>query len=81
MIEDDPEKQTRFISQEEKDYILQSLGQNENNGEHKEVYEILRKSYLIDFYTAYLISSFIISFRNQLFHGARCYDPNHLWQS
>ena len=38
MIEDNPEKQTRFISQEEKDYIMQSLGQSENNGEHNEVY-------------------------------------------
>ncbi|XP_043521966.1 putative inorganic phosphate cotransporter [Frieseomelitta varia] len=36
MIEDNPEKQTRFISQEEKDYIMQSLGQSENNGEHNE---------------------------------------------
>ena len=37
MIEDSPEEQTRFISQEEKDYIMQSLGQNKNNSGHKEV--------------------------------------------
>lgn len=36
MIEDNPEKQIRFISQEEKDYIMQSLGQSEHNGEHQE---------------------------------------------
>lgn len=35
MIEDSPEQQTRFISQEEKDYIRNSLGQNKND-EHDE---------------------------------------------
>lgn len=37
MIEDSPENQTKFISQEEKDYIMQSLGQSKNSSEHKEV--------------------------------------------
>lgn len=46
MIEDSPEEQTRFISQEEKDYIMESLGQNKNNSGHKEVCQILQKSYL-----------------------------------
>ncbi|XP_017886979.1 putative inorganic phosphate cotransporter [Ceratina calcarata] len=35
MIADSPEEQTRFISQDEKNYIMESLGQNKNNSEHK----------------------------------------------
>ncbi|XP_076626823.1 major facilitator superfamily transporter 3 [Colletes latitarsis] len=35
MIEDSPEEQTKFISQEEKDYIMQSLGHSKTDTEHK----------------------------------------------
>lgn len=34
MIEDSPEQQRRFISQEEKNYILKSLGQSGNTEHH-----------------------------------------------
>lgn len=37
MIEDSPEEQTRFISQEEKNYIMQSLGHDNSSNVHKEV--------------------------------------------
>ncbi|XP_076160166.1 major facilitator superfamily transporter 3 [Ptiloglossa arizonensis] len=36
MIEDSPEKQTKFISQKEKDYIMQSLGHGQHDNERKE---------------------------------------------
>lgn len=35
MIADSPEEQTKLISEEEKNYIMQSLGQNRNSNEHK----------------------------------------------
>lgn len=37
MIADNPEEQTRFITQEEKDYILESQGHHAHHGEHNEV--------------------------------------------
>ncbi|XP_078044963.1 major facilitator superfamily transporter 3 [Augochlora pura] len=36
MIEDSPEEQTRLISEDEKNYIMESLGHAKNSNEHKE---------------------------------------------
>ncbi|XP_076232798.1 major facilitator superfamily transporter 3 [Calliopsis andreniformis] len=35
MIEDSPEEQTKFITQEEKDYIMQSLGHSKSDDQHE----------------------------------------------
>lgn len=37
LIEDSPEEQTRFISEEEKNYIMESLGHTKSISGHKEV--------------------------------------------
>ncbi|XP_043578002.1 putative inorganic phosphate cotransporter [Bombus pyrosoma] len=63
MIEDSPEEQTRFISQEEKDYIMQSLGQNKNNSGHKEKLsvpwgEVLRSKPFMAILIAHFCSNF-----------------------
>lgn len=47
MIADSPEEQTRFISQEEKNYIMESLGHTKDEIEH-EVYCTLSNQLYID---------------------------------
>lgn len=75
-IADSPEEQTKLISEEERNYIMQSLGQNRN--EHK-VRLILKRKFYDSIYI-YNRFCFIILFRGYRFHGAQCYGLNHLWQ-
>ncbi|CAK9823012.1 Putative inorganic phosphate cotransporter [Anthophora retusa] len=63
MIEDSPEQQTRFISQEEKNYIMQSLKHNKNSSGHKEKLsvpwrEILRSKPFMAILIAHFCSNF-----------------------
>lgn len=78
MIADSPEEQTKLISEEEKNYIMQSLGQNRNSNEHK-VRLILKKNFMILYIYIYIIY-FVSLFRDYQFHGVQCYDLNRLWQ-
>ncbi|CAK9809364.1 Putative inorganic phosphate cotransporter [Anthophora plagiata] len=63
MIEDSPEEQTRFISQEEKNYIMQSLKHNKNSSGHKEKLpvpwgEVLRSKPFMAILIAHFCSNF-----------------------
>ncbi|KOC59597.1 Putative inorganic phosphate cotransporter [Habropoda laboriosa] len=63
MIEDSPEEQTRFISQEEKDYIMQSLNHTKNSSGHKEKLpvpwgEVLRSKPFMAILIAHFCSNF-----------------------
>ncbi|XP_029040593.2 putative inorganic phosphate cotransporter [Osmia bicornis bicornis] len=63
MIADTPEEQTRFISQEEKDYILESQGHHGHNGEHNEKLpvpwgEVLRSKPFMAILIAHFCSNF-----------------------
>lgn len=80
MIADSPEEQTKLISEEERNYIMQSLGQNRN--EHK-VGLTLKKKFHDSVMTLLLLFIYIyilLLFRDYQFHGVQCYDLNHLWQ-
>ncbi|XP_017764817.1 PREDICTED: putative inorganic phosphate cotransporter [Eufriesea mexicana] len=63
MIEDSPEEQTRFISQEEKDYIVHSLGHDNSSNAHKQRLtvpwgEVLRSKPFMAILIAHFCSNF-----------------------
>ncbi|KZC12018.1 Putative inorganic phosphate cotransporter [Dufourea novaeangliae] len=63
MIEDSPEEQKRFISQEEKEYIMQSLGHTKNDSESKKKLpvpwgEVLKSKPFIAILIAHFCSNF-----------------------
>ncbi|XP_053973798.1 putative inorganic phosphate cotransporter isoform X2 [Hylaeus volcanicus] len=63
LIEDSPEEQTKFITQEEKDYIMQSLGHSKNFIEKKERLavpwrEVLRSKPFMAILIAHFCSNF-----------------------
>nr|XP_031850573.1 putative inorganic phosphate cotransporter isoform X1 [Nomia melanderi] len=63
MIEDSPEKQTRFISQEEKNYIMESLGHMKDDNEEKQTLlvpwrEVVRSKPFMAILIAHFCSNF-----------------------